>query len=125
MGEEPCFIIPDELVSTFRDRIDTKQIGDHELLFRTRTDRRPTHSNWARTWQRALRQSGHKSLGVYDIRHTAATTWLAPSPSSPPSDTAQTLSTYVGALTGDETIANQRIDELLAKARTPDLKVVS
>ena len=35
------------------------------------------------------------------------------------------VSTYVGALTGDQTIANQRIDELLANARQPDLKVVS
>ena len=41
--------IPEELVAMLREWIDTKQIGEHELLFRTRTDRRPTHSNWART----------------------------------------------------------------------------
>ena len=59
--------IPESLVAMLRDWIDTKQIGEHELLFRTRTDRRPTHSNWARTWQRALRQSGHKSAAR--LRH--------------------------------------------------------
>jgi integrase len=123
--------IPEDLVAILRDWIDTKQIGGHELLFRTRTDRRPTHSNWARTWQQALRQTGHRSLRVYDIRHAAATTWLAAG--VPLGEVARRMghsvetlvSTYVGALTGDETIANQRIDELLAKARKPDLKVVS
>ena len=67
-----------------------------------------THSNWARTWQRALRQSGHRSLRVYDIRHAAATTWLAAG--VPLGEVARRMghsvetlvSTYVGALTGDE-----------------------
>jgi integrase len=68
--------IPEVLVAMLREWIETKQIGEHELLFRTPTDRRPTPSNWARTWQRALRQTGHKPLRVYDIRHAAATTWL-------------------------------------------------
>lgn len=33
-------------------------------------------------------------------------------------------STYVGALTGDEQLANERIDAVLAVALKPDLKVV-
>jgi len=54
----------------------THDFGPDDLLFRTRTGRRPTASNWARTWQRALRAIGHPSLRVYDCRHAAATMWL-------------------------------------------------
>ena len=123
--------IPEVLVAMLRDWIATKQIGEHELMFRTRNDNRPTHSNWARTWQRALRQTGHKSLRVYDIRHAAATTWLGAG--VPLGEVARRMghsvetlvSTYVGALTGDEQVANQRIDDALAPALKPDLKVVS
>jgi integrase len=123
--------IPEELVATLRRWIDTNEIGDNELLFRTRTGRRPQASNWARTWQRALRQTGHEPLRVYDIRHAAATTWLAAG--VPLGEVARRMghsvetlvSAYVGALAGDEHLANERIDELLAKARRPDLKVVS
>jgi hypothetical protein len=35
------------------------------------------------------------------------------------------VSAFVGALTGDEQVANQRIDDALAPALKPDLKVVS
>ena len=96
-----------------REWIASKEVGEHELLFRTRTDRRPTPSNWARTWQRALRQTGHKSLRVYDIRHAAATTWLAAG--VPLGEVARRMghsvetlvSTYVGALTGDEDLGRR------------------
>jgi len=122
--------IPEVLVTMLRGWIETKQIGEHELLFRTRTDHRPTHSNWARTWQRALRQTGNKSLRVYDIRHAAATTWLAAG--VPLGEVARRMghsvetlvSAYVGALTGDEQVANQRIDDALAPALKPNLRVV-
>ena len=40
--------------------------------------------------------------------------------------TVETLvTTYVGALTGDEHIANQRVDALIATALRPDLEVVN
>lgn len=123
--------IPEVLVAMLRAWIETKQIGEQEPLFRTRNDNRPTHSNWARTWQRALRQTGHKPLRVYEIRHAAATTWLGAG--VPLGEVARRMghsvetlvSTYVGALTGDEQVANQRIDEALAPALKPNLKVVS
>jgi hypothetical protein len=35
------------------------------------------------------------------------------------------VTTYVGALTGDEQLANERIDGVLAPAVTPDLKIES
>lgn len=122
--------IPPVLVEMLRAWIDQKAIGSEDLLFRTRNDRRPTASNWARTWQRALRQIGHRPLRVYDIRHAAATTWLAAG--VPLGEVARRMghsvetlvSTYVGALTGDEQLANERIDAALAPTPRPDLKVV-
>ena len=92
------------------------------LIFRTRNGTRPTASNWGRAWHRALRSIGHSTLRVYDCRHAAATTWL--SAGVPLGEVARRLghsvetlvSTYVGALDGDERIANDRIDAALAVA---------
>jgi integrase len=57
---------------------------------------------------------------VYDCRHAAATTWLRAG--VPLGEVARRLghsvdtlvSTYVGALDGDEQIANDRIDQALS-----------
>ena len=46
------------------------------LLFRTRNNTRPSGSNWARAWHRALESVGQKPMRFYDCRHAAATTWL-------------------------------------------------
>ena len=112
--------IPPVLVTMLRKWIDENGFAADELIFRTRTGNRPTASNWSRTWQRALRQIGHPPLRVYDCRHAAATTWLAAG--VPLGEVARRMghsvdtlvSTYVGALTGDEDLANRRIDALLA-----------
>jgi integrase len=111
--------IPPVLVTILRQWVDEHGFAPDELLFRTRTGNRPTASNWSRTWQRALRQIGHPPLRVYDCRHAAATTWLAAG--VPLGEVARRMghsvdtlvSTYVGALTGDEDLANRRIDALL------------
>jgi integrase len=100
--------------------IEEFDLGPDDLLFRTRTDRRPTPSNWGRAWHRALRTVGHEPLRVYDCRHAAATTWLRAG--VPLGEVARRLghsvetlvSTYVGALQDDEAIANQRIEAALA-----------
>lgn len=116
--------IPPQLVAILCEWIEAHDFGDEDLLFRTRGDQRPSHSNWARAWQRALRSIGHESLRVYDCRHTAATTWLrAGVPlgevASRMGHSVETLvSTYVGALNGDEAIANERIESVLAPAST-------
>lgn len=123
--------IPEILVTILRDWITTHELATDQLLFRTRTDRRPAASNWSRTWHRALRNIGHPALRVYDVRHTAATTWLAAG--VPLGEVARRMghsvetlvSIYVGALTGDEAVANERIERALAAALKPDLKVVS
>ncbi len=90
-----------------------------DLIFRTRNGRRPTASNWGRSWHRALKSIGQRPLRVYDCRHSAATTWLQAG--VPLGETARRLghsvetlvSTYVGAL-DDEPLANQRIEAMLA-----------
>lgn len=89
-------------------------------MFRTRGGQRPAPSNWGRAWKRAQRAVGLEPLRLYDCRHAAATTWLRAG--VPLGDVARRMghsvetlvSTYVGALDGDEEIANARIDAVLA-----------
>lgn len=58
-------------------------------------------------------------MRIYDCRHAAATTWLRAG--VPLGEVAKRMghsvetlvSTYVGALEGDETVANDRIDAVL------------
>jgi integrase len=69
-----------------------------------------------------IRRSATTRLRVYDCRHAAATIWLRAG--VPLGDVAarmdhsvETLvSTYVGALEGDEAIANERIEAVLTQA---------
>ena len=112
--------IPPVLVAILRQWIEENQfIVADDLLFRTRSGRRPTASNWSRSWHRALAAVGQDPLRVYDCRHAAATTWLRAG--VPLAETARRLghsvetlvSTYVGALDDEEQIGNQRIESLL------------
>lgn len=111
--------IPRQLVDLLQAWIEQHSYGPDDLLFRTRTGRRPTSSNWSRALQRALRQVGYPPLGIYDCRHAAATTWLRAG--VPLGEVAKRMghsvetlvATYVGALEGDESVANDRIDEVL------------
>lgn len=113
--------IPPVLVAMLRRWIDEHDFAPGELLFRTRNGRIPTKSNWGRAWHRALRHVGVPPLRVYDCRHAAATTWLKAG--VPLGEVANRLghsvetlvSTYVGALSGDEAVANARIDAVLAE----------
>jgi len=112
--------IPPVLVEMLRGWLRANSFEDAAYIFRSRTGRRPTASNMARTWQRALRMIGHPSLRVYDCRHAAATTWLGAG--VPLGEVARRMghsvetlvSTYVGALTGDEALANERIEIALS-----------
>ena len=111
--------VPAVLVAELRSWVADGDFEDDDLLFRTRTGQRPATSNWSRAWHRALREVGHPPLRLYDCRHAAATTWL--SAGVPLGEAARRLghsvevlvSTYVGALTGDEAIANRLIDSVL------------
>ena len=111
--------IPPVLVDMLSTWADERSLGADDLLFRTRTGGLPTRSNWSRAWQRALRQTGQAPLRVYDCRHAAATTWLKAG--APLGEVARRLghsvetlvTTYVGALAEDESLANSRIAEVL------------
>ena len=91
-----------------------------DLLFRTRNGLRPRASNWSRAFHRGLRETGRPPIRIYDCRHAAATTWLGAG--VPLGEVAKRMghsvetlvTTYVGALAGDETLANERIDAALA-----------
>lgn len=119
--------IPPRLVEILQTWLGAGSFAPDELIFRTRTGQRPTGSNWARAWQRALRQIGHSSLRVYDCRHAAATTWLQAG--APLGEVARRLghsvetlvSTFVGALVGDESLANSKIEAAISVGPTePD-----
>ena len=111
--------IPPVLVRTLNEWIDTLDETERDRLFLTRNGNRPTPSNWSRAWHRALRSIDHPPLRVYDCRHAAATAWLEAG--VPLGEAARRLghsvdtlvSTYVGALSGDEEIANNRIEAFL------------
>jgi integrase len=102
-----------------REWLASRPVSAGELIFRTRKGTRPTNSNWLRTWHRSLAEIGHAPLRIYDCRHAAATTWLRAG--VPLGEVARRLghsvetlvSTYVGTIEGDETVANERIDAAL------------
>lgn len=111
--------IPPVLAGMLREWIVRKDRSTDALLFQTRTGRRPAASNWNRSWHGTLTRLGYSGWRIYDCRHAAATTWLASG--APLGEVARRLghtvdtlvSTYVGALTGDESIANGRIEAAL------------
>lgn len=114
--------IPPVLVVLLRMWIDERHFVDpDQLLFRTTSGARPSESTWRRAWHRALDQVGQPRLRVYDCRHAAATTWLRAG--VPLGEVARRLghsvqtlvSTYVGALDGDEQIGNTRIQAALTE----------
>jgi integrase len=113
--------IPPILVDALTGWLNTHRFSEDDLLFRTRNGNRPTPSNWSRALKRACATAGCRPLRLYDCRHAAATTWLR---AGVPLATiairlghsVETLvSTYVGALDGDESIANARIEAALVK----------
>lgn len=117
--------IPPVLVSILREWVEEGNLGPDDPLFRTRGGLRPAAANWSRSLRRALRIVGLPPLRVYDLRHAAATTWLRAG--APLGEVARRLghsgetlvSVYVGALSGDEALANDRIDAALSIYRSP------
>ena len=116
--------IPAQLVHVLSEWIDENGFARSDLIFRTRTGKRPTGSNWARAIRRAAGETGLPPMRIYDCRHAAATTWLRAG--VPLGEVAKRLghsvetlvSTYVGALSGDEEMGNERIERALAGQHT-------
>ncbi len=112
--------IPPVLVDILRSWLDGHAFSDADLIFRTNNGTRPMAQNWGRAWKRALASIGHDPLRVYDCRHAAATTWLRAG--VPLGEVARRLghsvdtlvTTYVGALEGDEAPSNAQIEAALA-----------
>ena len=118
--------IPPVLVQQLRRWLVSSELTDPtNLIFRTRTGRCPTPSNWGRAWRRGLDKVGQPPIRVYDCRHAAATTWLHAG--VPLAEVARRLghsvetlvSTYVGALEHDERTGNRQIERMLDQRTDP------
>lgn len=115
--------IPAHLVGLLQSWIDAGGYAGEDLLFRTRAGLRPTSSNWSRSLRRARQKVDQPPMRIYDCRHAAATTWLKAG--VPLGEVARRMghsvetlvSTYVGALDGDEAVANKRIDAVLGRKK--------
>lgn len=113
---------PPVLVCLLRDWIADNELGPDDLMFRTRTGRRPTLSNWNRTLKRACGEAGYEPMSPYDGRHACATTWLGEGVALGVAalwlgHSVETLvAFYVGALQGDEEVAKERVQRRLNQA---------
>jgi integrase len=115
--------IPPRLVGLLRAWIDEHDLSNEELLFRTRMGNRPSRSNWARALKRACANAGHHRIRVYDFRHTHATVMIKAR--VPLAEAARRLghsvetlvSTYIGAMEGDDLEANALMEGTLAITR--------
>lgn len=111
--------VPPRLVELLSSWIEKHKIADGELLFRTRAGKRPSVSNWSRALGGACEKADHARIRVYDFRHANATMMLKAR--IPLAEAARRLghsvetlvSTYVGAMEGDDTEANKLIDAVL------------
>jgi integrase len=115
--------IPPRLVELLRSWIAEHHLAEEDLLFRTRLDNRPSESNWSRALKRACENAGQPRIRVYDFRHAAATMMIRAR--VPLAEAARRLghsvetlvSTYIGAMEGDDTKANALLDGVLAATR--------
>lgn len=94
--------------------------GRTGFLFRTRSGRRPTLSNWWRCLTGGCARVALVKLSPYDLRHIAATTMV--NAGVPIGEAAERLGhspeellrTYVHALAGDAELANRRLEAAFA-----------
>jgi integrase len=115
--------IPPRLVELLRTWVGEHSLRDDELLFRTRVGGRPSESNWSRALKRACANAEQPRVRVYDFRHAAATMMLRAR--VPMAEVARRLghsvetlvSTYVGAMEGDDVEANALIEGALSSTR--------
>jgi integrase len=115
--------IPPRLVELLREWIGERELADDELLFRSSRGNRPSQSNWSRALKRACERAGYRRVRAYDFRHACATLMIRAR--VPLAEAARRLghsvetlvSTYIGAMDGDDTEANALVDEALATTR--------
>jgi integrase len=115
--------IPPRLVAMLRAWMNDHGLAGDDLMFRTRAGGRPSESNWSRALKRACANAGQPRIRVYDFRHAAATMMLKAR--VPLAEVARRLghsvetlvSTYVGAMEGDDAEANALLDNTLSMTR--------
>jgi integrase len=115
--------IPPRLVERLREWIAEYGLAGEELLFRSRMGNRPSQSNWSRALKRACTNAGHRRVRVYDFRHAHATMMIKAR--VPLAEAARRLghsvetlvSTYIGAMDGDDIEANALMDAALEITR--------
>jgi Phage integrase family len=115
--------VPPRLVGLLRRWIDEHGVRGRRSVVPYEERSAAGPSNWSRAMHRACRKVGHRPMRVYDCRHAAATTWLWAG--VPLGEVARRLghsvetlvSTYVGALQGDDVAANKLIDAALSTTR--------
>jgi integrase len=117
--------IPPGLVELLMRWTEDRGLVDDELMFRSARGNRPSQSNWSRALKRACAAAGHRRIRVYDFRHACATTMIRAG--VPLAEAARRLghsvetlvSTYIGAMDGDDVEANALIEKALgAHARS-------
>jgi integrase len=117
--------IPPGLVELLTKWTESRALGHDDLLFRSVRGNRPSQSNWSRALKRACAATGHRRIRVYDFRHACATTMIRAG--VPLAEAARRLghsvetlvSTYIGAMDGDDVEANALIERALgARAHT-------
>ena len=93
--------IPADLVALLRSWLDAGDFDDDELISRSRKGNRPSGSNWRRAWRLALAKIDYPPLRSVPLGEAARRL----------GHSVETLvSTYIGALKGDETASNEMID---------------
>jgi integrase len=111
--------IPPGLVELIRRWTEDRGLVEDELMFRSVRGNRPSQSNWSRALKRACAAAGHRRIRVYDFRHACATTMIRAR--VPLAEAARRLghsvetlvSTYIGAMDGDDVEANALIEKAL------------
>jgi integrase len=110
--------IPPVLVAELRSWIERAEIVDGPL-FRTRSGKRPTQSNWGRALRRATNAAGTTAVTSYGLRHTcasylsAAGVPIAEAASRLGHSTETMLRYYVDRIAGHTDLANRQFEEFL------------
>jgi integrase len=110
--------IPPQLVAELSAWLVVADIVDGPL-FRTRTGKRPTQSNWGRVLRRATEKAGTTPVTSYGLRHTCASYMsaagvpIAEAAARLGHSTETMLRYYVDRIAGHADLANRQIEEFL------------
>jgi integrase len=110
--------IPSQLVAELRGWLTAAEIVAGPL-FRTRTGKRPTQSNWGRVLRRACSQAGTTPVTSYGLRHTCASYMsaagvpIAEAAARLGHSTETMLRYYVDRVAGHVDVANKQIEDFL------------